>query len=204
MKAGPKSKLRSVTREQLRLLSSETIKDLSEKICRHLYRSLFSNSPHATLSFAALANEPDLMPLFEKRVAQQSFCFPRVVGEQLEIRQVANPSQFIPGYADINEPSPQLCPLFPQQDLQIILLPGLAFDPSNGARLGKGKGFYDRLLDELKNSRHSIITIGVCFDCQLNHVPEQAHDQRVNAIVTESGIFEFEKPNPSDPSLISS
>ncbi len=191
MKAGAKSKLRSVTREQLRLLSSETIKDLSEKICRHLYRSFFSSSTHATLSFAALANEPDLMLLFEKRVARQSFCFPRVIGDQLEIRQVTSPSQFIPGYADINEPSPQLCPLFPQQDLGIILLPGLAFDPSNGARLGKGKGFYDRLLHQLKSPRHPLITIGVCFDCQLNHVPEQNHDQRVDAIVTENGMLEF-------------
>lgn len=190
MRADEKSSLRTQLRKDLRSLSSEDQSKKSRNLCYHFQHSDYFKTNKAVLTFAALPGEPDLNFLFEKRAKQQSFCFPRVVGSQLEIRQVKNVSELIQGYANIAEPSPEICPLFPEHELNIILLPGLAFDPNNGARLGKGKGFYDRLIKKLKSlPRQPLITIGVCFDCQLTHVPEETHDQRVDAIVTETGIL---------------
>ncbi len=193
MKADEKSSLRSRIRKQLHVLSIEEQKTKSRQLCHHLEHSDYFKTADPVLTFASLPGEPDLFPLFEKRVKLQSFCFPRVIGSQLEIRQVQNQVELIPAYARIQEPSPTDCPLFPRQDLRIILLPGLAFDPVTGARLGKGKGFYDRLIKDLRaRPNHSVITIGICFDCQLTSVPEESHDQRVDAIVTESGILTTE------------
>jgi len=64
--------------------------------------------------------------------------------------------------------------------LGVVLTPGLAFDRTGG-RLGQGGGWYDRVLPFAK------LSIGICFDCQLlDSVPQEAHDARVDMIVTES------------------
>ncbi|MCF6314521.1 MAG: 5-formyltetrahydrofolate cyclo-ligase [Verrucomicrobiales bacterium] len=190
MKIDSKTTLRKEVRQRIESLSEPTKKKHSQKICQHLENSVFFKNHPTLLTYSALPNEPNLLALFHQLSSQQVFCFPRVIGEHLEIRQVNDAVALVPGYANIREPSAELCPLFPQQDLQVILLPGLAFDPSNGARLGKGKGFYDRLLDDLiTNPASAVITIGVCFSCQLDQVPEEEHDQRVDVIVTEKDIF---------------
>jgi len=185
-----KSTLRVAIRRQLQDLSGEDRLSKSQQICHHLQHSKYFNSADPALIFASLPGEPDLMPLFEERKSEQIFCFPRVSGSHLDVSHVTDASDLIPGYANIREPSPENCPPFPPQDLRIILLPGLAFDPLTGGRLGKGKGFYDRLINGLRSTPNpSQITIGICFNWQLTRVPEETHDQGVDAIVTENGLI---------------
>ena len=63
-----------------------------------------------------------------------------------------------------------------------MLVPGLMFDPW-GKRLGRGGGYYDRLLGRLSGAT----LIGVCFDATLREeVPAEAHDRKVDMVVTES------------------
>jgi 5-formyltetrahydrofolate cyclo-ligase len=70
--------------------------------------------------------------------------------------------------------------------LDLILVPGLAFD-LNGRRLGKGKGYYDRLLAGVSG-----IKCGVAFDEQVvSEVPAGPHDVRVNCILTPTRWLEF-------------
>lgn len=190
MKSGEKTLLRSRLRQRLRNLPLEIQESKSKQICSLVEQSTYLGADNPILIFASLPGEPNLLPLFEEHQSHQIFCFPRVVGSHLEIRRASSVVDLIPGYADILEPSPDACPLFPIQELKGILLPGLAFDPSNGGRLGKGKGFYDRLISELRpSSNPSPIIIGVCFSCQLSHVPLQIHDQNVDVIITEEEII---------------
>jgi 5-formyltetrahydrofolate cyclo-ligase len=64
-----------------------------------------------------------------------------------------------------------------------LVIPGVGFD-LQGRRLGRGGGFYDRYLENFQGLR-----IGVCFACQLvSHLPEELHDQRMDAIVTEDRV----------------
>lgn len=66
----------------------------------------------------------------------------------------------------------------------IILVPGLAFTKS-GARLGRGKGYFDRYL-----ANYSGVTLGVAFEAQLfNEVPQDKYDINMNYIVTEKQIY---------------
>jgi len=68
----------------------------------------------------------------------------------------------------------------------IWLVPGVVFD-SNGSRLGRGKGVYDRLL-----SKCSGIRIGIFYQCQENTaIPVEAHDCPLDMIVTENGVKRF-------------
>jgi 5-formyltetrahydrofolate cyclo-ligase len=67
----------------------------------------------------------------------------------------------------------------------LILVPGLGFT-RDGRRLGRGGGFYDRLLAA---SSFRAFTMGVGFDVQLvPALPVEPHDRRLDAIATESGI----------------
>lgn len=68
----------------------------------------------------------------------------------------------------------------------LVCVPGIAFTPA-GARLGRGGGYYDRLLAAL---RAEAVTAGLGYSFQLiDRLPEQAHDRRLDLIVTESAVY---------------
>ncbi len=68
----------------------------------------------------------------------------------------------------------------------LVLVPGLAFD-NHGFRLGRGGGYYDRFITSLGQPRP--ILCGVCFACQiLPEIPREAHDARVDYVVSEAGL----------------
>jgi 5-formyltetrahydrofolate cyclo-ligase len=70
--------------------------------------------------------------------------------------------------------------------LDIVIVPGIAFDP-NGGRVGRGKGYYDRFI---KNLPEKTITIGLAFDFQLfDEVPMNENDQLVKTIISETQTY---------------
>jgi 5-formyltetrahydrofolate cyclo-ligase len=77
----------------------------------------------------------------------------------------------------------------------VILVPGLAFD-RNGARLGQGGGWYDRVLADAPH----VAAIGICFDCQMvPHIPSESHDRRVALVVTETQVIDVVKSETAPP-----
>jgi 5-formyltetrahydrofolate cyclo-ligase len=73
---------------------------------------------------------------------------------------------------------------------QVMIAPLLAFD-ARGYRLGYGGGFYDRTIQGLR-ARHKVVVIGFAFAAQeIDEVPIDANDQRLDAIVTENGLRWF-------------
>ncbi len=77
------------------------------------------------------------------------------------------------------------CPIFPSDQLHLIIVPGIAFD-FNGYRLGYGKGFYDRFLPTCPNA----VTIGIAFQVQLvEDTYPQPWDIPVQHIFTEEGLI---------------
>lgn len=77
------------------------------------------------------------------------------------------------------------CPVFPSNQLQLILVPGIAFD-RKGFRLGYGKGFYDRFLPKCPNA----VTIGVAYQLQVvEDTYPQPWDIPVHYILTEDGML---------------
>ena len=70
-------------------------------------------------------------------------------------------------------------------------MPGLAFDRQCG-RIGYGKGYYDRLLQQ---ARADAALVAVAFECQVfPEVPVLPHDVRVDKIITEEAIYERSQP----------
>jgi 5-formyltetrahydrofolate cyclo-ligase len=86
-----------------------------------------------------------------------------------------------PDAAGVPSPGPAAAQLTPD----LVIAPVLAFD-RRGGRLGQGGGHYDRTLENLRASR-AVFVVGLAFSGQeLDHIPLQPHDQRLDAILTEA------------------
>ena len=90
------------------------------------------------------------------------------------------------GKFGILEPRPEaIRPAAPDQ-IGAVLVPGLAFDET-GNRLGRGMGYFDRLLQEARGTR-----VALAFDFQLlGEVPAEAHDARMDFVVTETRVIKI-------------
>lgn len=106
-----------------------------------------------------------------------------------QIKDFENGIQY--GAYNIREPKPNCSPEINIKDIDVVIVPAVAYD-INGFRLGYGGGFYDRFLE---NIREDAVTIGVAFDLQIfNEVPKEPHDAQLDYIITESRII---MPNKS-------
>ena len=77
------------------------------------------------------------------------------------------------------------------QDLDVVLVPGVAFD-AQGGRLGNGAGYYDRLLQQV---RPDTALAGICFESQLlPQIVMQSHDVAMNFIITERAVYTAKAP----------
>ncbi len=151
----------------------------SSKVCGKLLRIL-SQQPHLNIisAFAALPGEVDLSELI--RISpERCWVFPRVSGEDLVFHVVANPdSDLVKGNMGIAEPKESLESI-PVAEIDAFLCPGLAFDRSGG-RLGRGRGFYDRVL---ARARPGALKVGVCFPHQLVlDALMEPHDVRMDIV----------------------
>lgn len=134
------------------------------------------------LFFAPLPEELDVWPLLtEAFSAGKRVALPRFVAENrtYEACQIQDPeSDLQVGHFGIREPASR-CARLASVRLDLILVPGVAFD-LQGCRVGRGKGYYDRLLRTLCG-----ITCGVAFDEQVvEEIPVEAHDVRLNCVLT--------------------
>jgi 5-formyltetrahydrofolate cyclo-ligase len=116
-------------------------------------------------------------------------CAPVVDTEQLNLipRQIRNPRTELARHRyGMLEPN-ATCPIFPIEHLQLIVIPGIAFD-RKGYRLGYGKGFYDRFLVKCPHA----VAVGLAYQIQLveDTFPQQ-WDVPVQHIFTETGRIEM-------------
>ena len=108
------------------------------------------------------------------------------VGE-LELFRLEDMSELAVGMYKILEPKPELRTLAEKhvrpQDLDLVMVPGVAFD-RRGARMGHGKGYYDKLL---QHARPDAPLVALAFDCQVfDEIPVAAHDVFMDQVLTES------------------
>lgn len=90
------------------------------------------------------------------------------------------------------EPIPEAHSRLEPESLQVVLVPGLAFCPHSGFRLGRGGGYFDRLLSRVPRETQRI---GVALECQLlEGLPLEAHDEPVQWIITEKRMFRVGAP----------
>jgi len=174
--------LRNLVRERLAALSAEEIAAKSARICEKISASEFWRKAKIVCLFAAKPTEPDLAALWNLREGK-TICYPRVNGTELDLISVKNPTALQTSRWQLREPLHDETKIVAPVQLDVIFVPGLAFS-LGGLRLGRGGGFYDRLLarSELRAKK-----IGVCFEEQIfPDLPSEPHDRAVDAVITEN------------------
>lgn len=133
------------------------------------------------LVYHALPDEISTDEFLREWDGRKRLFLPRVAGEQLDILAY-DAARLSTGAFHIQEPIGDIC--FDVREMNLIIVPGVAFDCS-GNRLGRGRGFYDRLLQEATCPK-----IGVGYSCQLvDHLPTEAHDIKMDAVITDKEII---------------
>ena len=125
--------------------------------------------------------------------AGKSVYVPYCVQDQLGLFELRDFDDLAPGAFGVLEPKPNLrnepSRKIDPTDISLVIVPGVAFD-RHGGRLGYGKGFYDRLLSDVRGQAE---LIGLAFDCQLfEEIPMEPHDVAMDLVITESTVY-----NPS-------
>ncbi len=144
--------------------------------CADLLRWLAAHPDVRTVAvYSPLPGEVDLSPVIQQR-PDLRWVFPKISGERLTFH---HPLDWAIGPFGIREPT-SASPETPVGEIDAFLCPGLAFD-RNGGRLGRGRGFYDRMLARARPGSHKL---GVCFPFQL--VPNtfsEPHDIPMDAVL---------------------
>jgi 5-formyltetrahydrofolate cyclo-ligase len=127
--------------------------------------------------YYSLKDEVQTDAFIEKWYQQKNILLPVVQGEDLILRQYTGKESLQTGAYHIEEPVGEVFSSY--QKIDAVIVPGVAFD-KKGNRLGRGKGYYDRLLPQLKATK-----IGICFPFQLvEEVPTEPFDIKMDKIIT--------------------
>ncbi len=165
--------------------TSDARAEKSARLCDAIANSAEWLGAHTVAIFAPQMREPDVELLWMLG-SGKSFAYPRVVEGRLDLFRVTSLHELAPGAFGVREPEARIENAIDPAMLDLILVPGVAFTRS-GERLGRGGGFYDRLLASLPAH---VCKIGVCFDAQVQpELPVETHDQRVDFLATESGLL---------------
>ncbi len=172
-----KDALRAEMKTRLLAMSVQSRCEASERICRAIENTHAWQQATLVCAFLPLPSEPQIQPLWDL-ASGPAFCFPRVRGLELELIRINDRAHL--AAADWKLAAFSDATIVAPESVDLILVPGLAFT-RDGHRLGRGRGYYDRLLARLPRTKR----IGVCFECQLvDDIPTEPHDMRVDEIVT--------------------
>ncbi len=171
-------------REKRRALTNDDVSQLSKAIQDNLFTLDALRDAKSVCVFMSSFKEPDTTAVIARLFDEGKTVSAPVSDTEtstLTLIRVKSMKDFRKGAYGIAEPSGTE----KVNDADVILVPGLAFDRS-GARMGFGKGYYDRLL-----SLANAVKIGLCYDFQLfDDIPKEEHDAPMNYIVTEKEIID--------------
>jgi 5-formyltetrahydrofolate cyclo-ligase len=152
---------------------------------------LLSLKEHAeaqsVLYYASFRSEVSTEELIEASIASgKEVLLPKVDEENCALTKhvIDGLQDVLPGYMGIPEPVTDLC--VKVESIHLIVVPGVAFHVA-GWRIGYGGGYYDRLLPRVRGVRP---IVALAYEAQIREdIPQEEHDVRVDAIVTEERVI---------------
>lgn len=182
-----KDDIRSAVKAKRRMLTPEQINEWSGRITEHILSLDCYRHAGTVMSYLSAFKEPSTGGIISHMFKDnKSIVVPVTDTDTFTITPsyLTSPDKLVRGAYGIMEPAE--CIKARISDIDLALIPGIAFDTS-GARIGFGKGYYDRFL-----SAFSGIKAGLCYDFQLlGYVPSSPHDIKMDIIITEKRILQF-------------
>jgi 5-formyltetrahydrofolate cyclo-ligase len=186
-----KRALRAELRARVAAMDPEAREAASAAVRGHVMASLVWARARVVMVYAADASEPDLDGLIGLgRAGGKTMCVPRVdwAGKRLIPAAVDSGADLVEDRHAIRVPT-EVCVAVAPRAVELVIAPGVGFG-LDGARLGRGGGFYDRFLAERSaGGSMRMVVLGACFAAQVvGRIPSGAQDQRMNGLVTEAGL----------------
>ena len=169
--------------------STSELMEKSAKIKHRIFEMDLFRNAQTILFYVSYDNEVFTHDIIKERMSmRKTVVVPKSVTKDntLILSRLTNWNNLEVGTYNILEPKQESIKEIPVESIDLILVPGVVFD-IHGNRIGHGKGYYDRLLNDTQSVPH----IGLAFEIQIvDAVPTEGHDLPVDIIVTEERIIE--------------
>ncbi len=180
-----KEAIRTDMRAKRRALTTADVSTLSAQITEKLFSLRDIQSAKTVCTFISAFKEPDTLRIIDGLIKNGK----RIAVPITDTENISLSLSYIDGIHNLTRGAygiyePSVIKHAHIEDADAVLVPGLAFD-RHGGRMGFGKGYYDRLLENCK-----CVKIGLCYDFQiLSEIPSEPHDIRMDYIITENEII---------------
>lgn len=183
----PKAQRRQAVLEKRQHLDPHFVHEASHKVQLSFFSLEEFNLCERLGLYASFKNEVETVAIFAKAHAlRKEVYYPAVDPKTntIEFYRVKSMGDLKVGFAGILEPEKRVHPLRDINFLNVIVVPGVAFD-KKGNRIGFGKGYYDQLLTGFQNKK-----VALAYEFQIcDSLPAQPTDQKVDVIVTEERLL---------------
>lgn len=172
-----KRELRKTIKALKKQYSLESKKELSKGIWQEVETKEWFINSNIILLYWSMDDEVFTHDFVMKWYKEKTILLPCVDGDVLKLRRFEGMESMKEGESfSILEPIGEEFLLYDKIDLMII--PGIAFDKKNN-RLGRGRGFYDKLL-----TQSNVLKVGVCFEFQfLDSIPTEEFDVKMDYVI---------------------
>lgn len=179
-----KHKIRKTIKELMEKHSDLEKSEKSDIIKKKLFNEEMFKKAEVVMFYVSLKDEVDTLPMIDEALkAGKRVCVPVILKEEMKLiaGEIKDRKQDLEKqHFGIYQPKKHKVREVPLDDIDLVVVPGVAFDKNN-VRLGRGHGYYDRFLSGLPSRTH---TIGLCFQFQvLEDLPKHPHDVPVAKII---------------------
>ncbi|WP_227934981.1 5-formyltetrahydrofolate cyclo-ligase [Alkalihalobacillus deserti] len=182
-----KLSIRKHVTEVLGRLTEEQYIEESKQIAQHLFDSPYWNGAQVIALTIPRDQEVDTYEIIKKGWKEnKKIAVPRAdfKTKKMTFYELTSFDQLEQSAFRMKEPKETLCRIISKGEMELVIVPGVAFD-KRGYRLGYGGGFYDRFLPHIKAP-----TIALAFSCQLvKEVPVDIHDWKIDHIISPTGFY---------------
>lgn len=180
-----KKEIRQEIKQLKDCLTDDKKKQSANRVFEKIAETELFHHAHNILLYNSLPDELSTKDVIQKWSKSKNIYLPRVNGDNLEILPY-DANSLEKGSFNIYEPIGENT--YNISIIDMIIVPAIAYD-QNGNRIGRGKGYYDRLLQKAP-----ALKIGVGYDFQLiSHINSEPHDIPVDIIVTPNNFINLKK-----------
>ena len=183
-----KGNLRKTMVEKRNSISESELIGKSDKIKKNIFEMEEYRKAKTILFYVSYKSEVNTHDMIKESISRKKkVVVPKTdkKNRKLMLSELTSWDDLEWGSYNILEPKKRCLKEVPVESIDLMFIPGIVFD-AHGNRIGHGMGYYDRLL---KNS-YAAPHVGLAFELQIvDEIPAEAHDVKVNKIVTEERII---------------